>query len=107
MYCAEVLWCSACLFEGITSYEANAFSSRTLFHLWLGRMTCFFGGPRHLYIFVCNLRPSKRTLITSIWLALLARIVIYIVSSVIHVRQGVLLLHPSAPFVSCYFALPT
>ena len=70
-------------------------------------MTCFFGGPRHLYIFVCNLRPSKRTLVTSLWPALLARIVIYIVSSATHVRQGGLLLHPSATFVTCYFALPT
>ena len=70
-------------------------------------MTCFFGGPRHLYIFLCNLRPLKRTLVTSIWPALLARIFIHIVLSVTHVCQGVLLLHLSATFVTYYFALPT
>ena len=62
-------------------------------------MTCFFSGPRHLYIFVSNLRPLRRTLVTSIWPAFLARIVIYIVSSVTHVRQGGLLLHPSATYI--------
>ena len=62
-------------------------------------MTCFFGGPRHLYIFVCNLRPSKRILVTIIWPTLLARMVIHIVSSVTHVRQGGLLLHPSATYI--------
>ena len=84
----------------ITSSEASTFSSRTpSYFLWLGHMTCFFSGPHHLYSFVSNLRLSRRTLVTSIWPAFSVGLVVYIVSSVTHVRQGGLLLHPSVTYI--------